>query len=355
MACVILTTASGRHGRSSGPHRGIRGLASRGRALHAGARRGDHRGAGRGHRPGGPLVRAAALRRAPASSGAWASPSTSNGTANAHALLNLALVAGQLGKPGNGISPLRGQNNVQGCGDAGCIPTNLPGYQSYDAPSSRQFERAWGVRPPAEPGLVVTEMVEGCLDGRIRAMYVVGENPLLSEPDLHHAQKASPSSTSSWSRTSSSTRRRELAHVFLPGAPDSRRRKARSRTPSGGSSGCGEALHPPGEARPDWWITAELAQRVARRLGLAARRLRLRGRLGEICDEMAGLVPFVAGISHARLDREGGLQWPCPAPDHPGTRYLYARELLARPRAVRAGHPGRGGRGAAGPGVPVRR
>src|SRR5207237_2528021 len=107
-----------------------------------------------------------------------------NGIHNAHAVLNLALVAGQMGFPGSGISPLRGQNNVQGCGDAGCIPTNLPGYQDYSAPSLDKFERAWSIRPPAGTGLMVTEMVEACLTGDVRAMYVVGENPLLSEPDL---------------------------------------------------------------------------------------------------------------------------------------------------------------------------
>src|SRR5207237_5468087 len=99
----------------------------------------------------------------------------------AHALLNLSLVTGQLGRPGSGISPLRGQNNVQGCGDAGCIPTNLPGYQNYVPDTLGAFERAWGIRPPGATGLVVTEMVESCLSGDIRAMYVVGENPLLSE------------------------------------------------------------------------------------------------------------------------------------------------------------------------------
>jgi len=99
-------------------------------------------------------------------------------------------VTGQLGVPGSGISPLRGQNNVQGCGDAGCIPTNLPGYQHYEPATLAKFERAWGAAPPPRPGLVVTEMVEGCLDGAVQAMYVVGENPLLSEPDLNHATKA---------------------------------------------------------------------------------------------------------------------------------------------------------------------
>jgi predicted molibdopterin-dependent oxidoreductase YjgC len=113
-----------------------------------------------------------------------------NGIHNAHALLNLSLVAGQMGRPGTGISPLRGQNNVQGCGDAGCIPTNLPGYQLYAPETLARFEAAWGVRPPGRTGRVVTEMVEGCLSGDTHAMYVVGENPLLSEPDLHHAEKA---------------------------------------------------------------------------------------------------------------------------------------------------------------------
>jgi predicted molibdopterin-dependent oxidoreductase YjgC len=141
-----------------------------------------------------------------------------NGTANAHALLNLALVTGQLGKTGNGISPLRGQNNVQGCGDAGCIPNNLPGYQGYDDATLGKFERAWGARPPAEPGLVVTDMVEGCLDGRVRAMYVVGENPLLSEPDLNHAKKAISQLDCLVVQDLFLHETAELAHVFLPAA-----------------------------------------------------------------------------------------------------------------------------------------
>jgi len=245
-----------------------------------------------------------------------------NGTANAHALLNLALLTGQLGRPGNGISPLRGQNNVQGCGDAGCIPTNLPGYQTYGAATLDKFEAAWGVRPPAQPGLVVTDMVEGCLTGQVRAMYVVGENPLLSEPDLHHARKALGQLDCLVVQDLFLHETAELAHVFLPAAAfaekegtftNSERRVQRVR----------RILEPPGEARPDWWITAELARRVARRRGLEPRGFDWPGP-AEIFDEMASLVPFLGGISHARLDREGGLQWPCPTPDHPGTRVLHA-------------------------------
>jgi formate dehydrogenase alpha subunit len=246
-----------------------------------------------------------------------------NGLHNAHALLNLALVAGQLGFPGSGISPLRGQNNVQGCGDAGCIPTNLPGYQRYDAETLARFEGAWGGRPPAEPGLVVTEMVEAWLTGDIRAMYICGENPLLSEPDLHHAEKALRQLDCIVVQDLFMHETAEHAHVFLPAAAfaekegtftNSERRVQRVRA----------ALDPPGQARPDWWITSELARRVARRLGVPVGRQFDYAGPAEIFDEMAGLTPFLRGLSHARLDREGGIQWPCPTPDHPGTRYLYA-------------------------------
>jgi formate dehydrogenase alpha subunit len=249
-----------------------------------------------------------------------------NGIHNAHALLNLALVAGQMGRPGSGISPLRGQNNVQGCGDAGCIPTNLPGYQHYVPETLARFEAAWGVRPPGRTGRVVTEMVEGCFTGDTRAMYVVGENPLLSEPDLHHAEKAIGQLEVLVVQDLFMHETAERAHVFLPAAAfaekegtftNSERRVQRVRS----------VLLAPGLARPDWWITAELAKRVARRLGITVGRQFDYTGPAEIFDEMAGLTPFLAGLSHARLDREGGIQWPCPTPDHPGTRYLYAESF----------------------------
>ena len=254
-----------------------------------------------------------------------------NGIHNAHALLNLSLVAGQMGRPGSGISPLRGQNNVQGCGDAGCIPTNLPGYQLYVPETLARFEAAWGVRPPGRTGRVVTEMVEGCLTGDTRAMYVVGENPLLSEPDLHHAEKAFGQLDFLVVQDLFMHETAERAHVFLPAAAfaekegtftNSERRVQRVRA----------ALPPPGEAQPDWWITAELAKRVARRLGLEVGRQFDYAGPAEIFDEMARLTPFLGGLSHARLDREGGLQWPCPTPEHPGTPYLYG-ESFPRGRA----------------------
>ncbi len=247
-----------------------------------------------------------------------------NGTANAHALLNLALAAGQMGFAGSGISPLRGQNNVQGCGDAGAVPTNLPGYADYSPASLSRFERVWGVRPPGQTGLVVTEMTEGCLDGTIRAMYVVGENPMLAEPDLHHTDKALRQLDCLVVQDLFMHETAELAHVFLPAAAfaekegtftNSERRVQRVR----------KALDPPGQARPDWWISCELAKRVARRLGVPASGFDFT-HPSEIFDEMAELWPAIAGLSHARLE-SGGIQWPCPSPDHPGTRFLYAEDF----------------------------
>jgi len=286
--------------------------------------------------PAGDVARAARWYARPPFTGSclvWGMGITqhTNGIHNAHALLNLSLVAGQMGFAGSGISPLRGQNNVQGCGDAGCIPTNLPGYAPYDSDTLAKFEEAWGARPPGRTGRVVTEMVEGCLTGETRAMYVIGENPLLSEPDLHHAEKALGQLDFLVVQDLFMHETAERAHVFLPAAAfaekegtftNSERRVQRVRA----------ALAPPGDARPDWWITCELARRVARRLGVEVRRQFDYAGPAAIFDEMARLWPFLAGLSHARLDREGGIQWPCPVPDHAGTRFLYA-ESFPRGRA----------------------
>jgi formate dehydrogenase alpha subunit len=248
-----------------------------------------------------------------------------NGTANVHALVNLSLVAGQMGFTGSGISPLRGQNNVQGCCDAGCLPAHLPGYQTCTPETLNTFDAVWGVRPPDNAGMALTEMIDGCLDGSIRAMYMVGENPLLTEPDLNHARRAISNLDCLVVQELFLHETAELAHVFLPTAAfaekegtftNSERRVQRVR----------KAIDPPGEARPDWWITSELAKRVADRLGLSGSGFHYT-HPAEVFDEMARLVPFLSGISYERLDREGGIQWPCPTPDHPGTRFLYAESF----------------------------
>ena len=256
-----------------------------------------------------------------------------NGTANSHGLLNLALVAGQMGKPGSGISPLRGQNNVQGCGDAGCLPDSLPGYQGFQDESVDKFQRAWGNHPiPKENGLVATEMVEAAMDGRIKAMYVTGENPLLSEPDLKHARQAFNNLEFLVVQDIFMHETAEIADVVLPATSfaekdgtftNSERRVQRVR----------KAVEPIGQSRPDWEIICDLARRMCVRLGIPLDKEFSYSHPSEIWAENTRLTPIVAGISYERLESEGGIQWPCPTPDHPGTPYLYADSFPRGPRA----------------------
>ena len=255
-----------------------------------------------------------------------------NGTANAHGLLNLALVSGQLGKPGSGISPLRGQNNVQGCGDAGCLPNSFSGYQVIGDASLAKFQQAWSNHPlPSEHGLVVTDMVEQ-MGTRIKAMYITGENPLLSEPDLHHAEEAFRKLEFQVVQDIFMHETAEIADVVLPATSfaekdgtftNSERRVQRIR----------KAVEPIGQSRPDWKIFSELGQRLNQRLGLDLGHEFAYDHPSEIWDEMASLTPSIAGISYERLDQEGGIQWPCPTPDHPGTRFLYESDFPRGPRA----------------------
>ena len=256
-----------------------------------------------------------------------------NGTANAHGLLNLALVAGQMGKPGSGISPLRGQNNVQGCGDAGCLPNSFPGYQVISDTTLAKFQEAWSNQPlPPEAGLVVTDMVDQILSGRLKAMYITGENPLLSEPDLHHAEEVFKKLEFLVVQDIFLHETAEIADVVLPATSfaekdgtftNSERRVQRVR----------KAVEPIGESRPDWDILCDLGQRLSRHLGLNLEHEFAYSHPSEIWAEMASLTPSVAGISYERLDAEGGIQWPCPTPDHPGTRFLYENDFPRGPRA----------------------
>jgi formate dehydrogenase alpha subunit len=252
----------------------------------------------------------------------------SNGTANAYGVINLALAAGMAGKPGNGISPLRGQNNVQGCGDAGCIPDNLPGYQALTEANRAKFAAAWGQMTRRPAGLTVTAMVEAAGRAELGAMYVVGENPFLDEANLSHARHAMHNLKFLVVQDIFMQETAEAAHVVLPATSfaekegtftNSERRVQRVR----------RALSPIGSSRPDWMITAEIARRVSQRLGLDAAQFAYDSP-AQIFSEMASLTPILSGLSHDRLDREGGIQWPCPTADHPGTPNLYT-ETFPRP------------------------
>ena len=254
------------------------------------------------------------------------------GTANAHGLLNLSFVSGQLGKPGSGISPLRGQNNVQGCGDAGCVPNAFPGYQSINEDTVEKFSVAWGgANLPTESGLVVTDMVPAIDEGRIKAMYVTGENPLLSEPDLAHAEKSFRSLEFLVVQDIFLHETAQIADVVLPACSfaekdgsftNSERRVQRVR----------KVLEPVGESKADWKIFCELAEKISDITGEDFGSEFSYDHPSQIWDEFASLTPLVAGINYERLEN-GGIQWPCPAVDHPGTRYLYEKDF---PRGDRA-------------------
>ena len=254
------------------------------------------------------------------------------GTANAHGLLNLAFSTGQLGKPGSGISPLRGQNNVQGCGDAGCLPNAFPGYQTINADSVEKFSNAWGGNKlPDKSGLVVTDMVPEIDNGRIKAMYITGENPLLSEPDLNHAEESFKKLELLVVQDIFLHETAQIADVVLPACSfaekdgtftNSERRVQRVR----------EVVKPVGSSRPDWEIICDLAQRLSVRKNLGLEAQFEYSNASEIWDEMSTLTPMISGITYQRLEN-GGIQWPCPDADHPGTRFLYEQDFPRGPRA----------------------
>jgi len=248
-----------------------------------------------------------------------------NGTANATALLNLALLTGQVGRVGNGVSPLRGQNNVQGAGDAGCIPDALPGYQRYTPEVLDRFQSIWAADLPSAEGLRATDMVESILSdsesGGVRCMYIVGENPLLTEPNLAHAHEAFDKLDFLVVQDIFMHETAELADVVLPAASfaekegtftNSERRVQRVR----------QVIAPVGQSRADWEIVQDVARRTAQRLGTTSHGFE-HGSAASVFDELASLTPIMAGLSHRRLDDEGGIQWPCPSDDHPGTARLY--------------------------------
>jgi len=242
-----------------------------------------------------------------------------HGTDNVLAISNLALLTGNIGKPSSGVNPLRGQNNVQGACDVGCLPNVYPGYQQVTSPDAKaKFESAWGVKLNEKPGLTHTEIFDALLDGNIKSLYLVGENPVLSEANAHHAIEAMEKAEFMVVQDIFMTETAELADVVLPGATfaekdgtftNTERRVQRVR----------KALDPVGEAKPDWWITCELAKRLnSKGFDFTSP--------SEIMDEIRSLVPSYKGISYARLEN-GSLQWPCTSDDHPGTLFLHAEKF----------------------------
>jgi formate dehydrogenase major subunit len=241
-----------------------------------------------------------------------------NAVDNVFALINLSLLVGGVGRHGAGLQPLRGQNNVQGGGDMGAIPNKLPGFQDVeDAELRAPFERAWGAEIPAQPGLHLSGMFEAMEHGDLRAVYVVGENPAQSEADRMRAVRLLSGLEHLVVQDLFLTRTAELADVVLPGSAgwaesegtvtSSERRVQRVR----------KALDPPGEARDDIEIVHELARRLGHDLGSTSAEA--------IWDEVRALSPMHRGMTYARLEELGGIQWPCWDEAHPGDQFLHGR------------------------------
>jgi len=242
----------------------------------------------------------------------------SHGTDNVMATANLAMLTGNIGKPSTGVNPLRGQNNVQGACDLGALPNVYPGYQAVTDPMVKaKFEAAWGYPLSLKPGLAITEMIE--LAGKqIKAAYIMGENPALSEPDASHAQEALSRLEFLAVQDIFLSETAKLADIVLPGASfaekdgtftNTERRVQRIR----------KAIEPLGESRPDWLVTCQ----IARRLGAKGFDF---SHPSEITKEIATLTPIYGGISYERLEPVG-LQWPCPTPEHPGTPILHTQQF----------------------------
>jgi predicted molibdopterin-dependent oxidoreductase YjgC len=270
---------------------------------------------------------------------------STHGTDNTLTLTNLALMCGHIGRPGTGLNPLRGQNNVQGCSDVGGLPNVYTAYQPLTDPHVRlRFERAWGVPLPDQPGLTTTEMVSSILAGDVKGWVVMGENPLMSEPNLRHAQHAVEQLEFFVAQDIFFNETNVYADVILPAASfaekdgtftNSDRRVQRGR----------KAIDPPGQARADWEIVSELAQRTIMTIcqeankhpDTATRELDQRIRQhtdqmlanwtyahpSEIWGEMRRVTPDFYGITYDRLEQDGGVHWPCPSLGHPGTPYLF--------------------------------
>jgi formate dehydrogenase major subunit len=238
-----------------------------------------------------------------------------HGTDNARCLIALSLITGQIGRPGTGLHPLRGQNNVQGASDAGLIPMFFPDYKSVEAEDIRdKYEKVWGAKLDTKKGLTVVEIMDAIHDGQIKGMYILGENPAMSDPDLNHARAGLAMLEHLVVQDLFLTETACYADVVLPASAwpekdgtvtNTNRQVQMGRT----------ALPLPGDTRLDWWITQEIARRIGMDWNYQGP--------DEIYTEMASLMPSLNNITWERVAREGAVTYPCDAPDKPGRDVVF--------------------------------
>ncbi len=239
-----------------------------------------------------------------------------HGTDNARCLISLALMCGQVGRKGTGLHPLRGQNNVQGASDAGLIPMVFPDYARVGVEENRaRFEELWGMELDPKPGLTVVETVDAIHAGEIKGMYIMGENPAMSDPDVSHARAALELLEHLVVQDIFLTETAMYADIVLPASAWPEKDGTVSNTNRTVQMGR-KALEPPGEAKPDWWITIEIAKRMGLPWTYTGP--------ADVFAEMKLAMPSLDNISWERLMRESAVTYPCPAPDHPGEDIVFA-------------------------------
>jgi formate dehydrogenase alpha subunit len=237
-----------------------------------------------------------------------------SGTDNVMSVANVAMLTGNVGKESTGVNPLRGQSNVQGACDMGALPNVYPGYQSVtDDVIREKFETAWRADLPSEVGLTIVEMIHAAHEGKVKAVYVMGENPMMSDPDVNYVKEALENVDFLVVQDIFLSETAQLADVVLPAASfaekngtltNSERRVQLWR----------KAIDPVGESRPDWEIICDIATRMGYDMKCDSP--------AQIMDEITRLTPIYGGMSHDRLEGDG-LQWPCPDKSHPGTQFLH--------------------------------
>ena len=253
-------------------------------------------------------------------------PEHSHGTDNAMSLIHLALLTGHIGRQGTGLNPLRGQNNVQGASDSGAMPWHYPGYQRVDDDAAaRKFEQAWNSEPGTlnrKLGLTTTEIMSAVGPGGVRALHLMGENPMMSEPNLNHTRHMIEQLEFMVAQDLFINESDAYADVFLPAASwaekegtftNTDRRVQRVR----------KALEPRGQSRPDWEIICDLAERIEKKLDRPQTAFWAYKNPSEVLEEMGRVVPEYAGVKYWRIENQG-LQTPVWDDDHPGTPYLFA-------------------------------
>jgi formate dehydrogenase alpha subunit len=237
-----------------------------------------------------------------------------SGTDNVKSMANLSMLCGNVGIEGGGVNPLRGQNNVQGACDMGGLPNVYPAYQQVANEDVRKkFEAAWNAQLSPKVGLTIMEMMDAAGKGTIKALYIMGENPMLSDPDLQHVKKELKKLDLMIVQDLFMTETAQLADVVLPVASfaekdgtfsNTERRVQRIR----------QAVEAPGEAKADWEVICGISNKMGYAMNYASAK--------EIFEEVAKVTPSYAGISYERLEK-GGIQWPCPTPEHQGTKFLH--------------------------------